>query len=111
MKYWDGEGWQGSPWLAFAGNDVGEATVAYNGGVLEVAIDRSLFPSIGTGDVIGVHMTIWCGNDSINLKATVNDTVVPPGPPEVVVPVPGALILAGLGTGLVGCLRRRRKVV
>jgi hypothetical protein len=108
---------QGSPWLVFANAislGTAELSIQNNGGLwtVEGAIDRALLPVRHSGDTIGLHTTIWCGNDSINLIATINDIVVPPPPvpPDTVVPVPGALVLAGLGVGLVGWARTRRRV-
>ncbi len=109
---WSEDGWQGSPFQASGGTVVGTADVAVGyssaeGGthILEAAIPRDIFPDNGggIGDPVGLHLTIWCGNDSINLIGYI-DTVLPPP----VVPAPGALILGSLGAVLVGWLRKSR---
>jgi hypothetical protein len=103
------DGWQGSPYKAEGGTVIGSASVAISydsemeGGtyILEAAVPRNLFPGGGgdIGDLVGAHLTIWCGNDSINLVGDLDTTSVP---------VPGAVVLGSLGIGLVARLRRHR---
>ncbi len=112
-KYlWD-DGWQGSPYEATGGTAKGTADVvmqkyvALESGtfIIEVGVDKSLFPNMAIGSLVGEHYTMWCGNDSINLFGTV-DGRLPPPPPAV--PAPAGLLLACLGSAIVGGLRRRR---
>jgi hypothetical protein len=105
---------QGGPYYAQSGTLLGTANVTIvrdpylQGGttILEASIPRNLFPNNGgmAGDTVGLHLTISCGNDSINLVGTLNCPVPPPS----VVPAPGALVLTSLGVGLIGWFRRRR---
>jgi hypothetical protein len=104
------DGWQGSPYKASGGTVVGSAAVAiaYYPGmefgtyILEAAVPRNLFPDGGgnIGDLVGSHLTIWCGNDSINLVGDIDTNTE--------VPVPGASLLSCCGVGLIALLRRYR---
>ncbi|MDH7598792.1 MAG: hypothetical protein QHH07_04020 [Sedimentisphaerales bacterium] len=104
--WWPGEGYQGSPHVVDhtqPTTTLGWATVAigvYDYGlidgqwegntyVLEIGIPKTILPS----GIRGVHVTQWCGNDSINL----------------IVPAPGAMALAALGTAIAGLTRARRR--
>jgi hypothetical protein len=101
--FWPGEGWQGSPYqldLTQPSTLVGWASVAIavqdyagedNTYIVEMAVPKSVL----SGDILGVHVSTWCGNDSINLQ-------IPAAP------APGALLLVGLGTSLVGWIRSRK---
>ncbi len=105
------DGWQGSPYDATGGTLVGSGSVAVvfypamESGtyIIEGSIPRNIFPGNGdTDDLVGLHYSVWCGNDSINL---IGGIFTPPRP---VVPAPGAILLGGLGIGLIGWLRARR---
>ncbi len=112
------DGWQGSPYTNknyATGVGVGTATVAvqYYPGledgtyIGELSVPMSLFSGLEVNDVVGLHWTMFCGNDSINLFGDVDPYQEQPQEPPVV-PVPATLVLTCLGTALVGGLRRRK---
>jgi hypothetical protein len=68
-----------------------------NAYVVEVAVSRALLPEIQCGDLISSHMSLLCGNDSINLRGDC-----------VCIPAPGAFALCLIGAGLVNRFRLQR---
>jgi hypothetical protein len=98
------DGWQGSPFRALGGTVVGSGSVAvqyfpdleFGTYILEAAVPWDVLGGFYQTDLVGVHMSVSCGNDSSNLVATV-------------VPAPGALALGSLGVGLVGWWRRKHR--
>lgn len=100
------DGWQGSPYRAIDGTVLGSATVAIEyydlleSGtyIAEVAVSRDLFPAVVPGDTVTLHITQWCGNDSINLRGTV------------AIPEPATILLVGIGMALGGRLYRRQRM-
>ena len=100
------DGWQGSPWKAPGGDDIGTATVAINRAlgledgtyILEIGVPKDIFPGaeeLSIDDPVTAHMTMWCGNDSINLTGTI------------AVPEPATILLVSMGLAFAGTRRKR----
>jgi hypothetical protein len=100
----------GTGTVAIAYDETIETDNTYGTYIMEASIPRNIFPDNGgfAGDTVGLHLTMWCGNDSINLTGTLTGPEKPPQPP-VTVPVPGAFVLGSLGMSLAGWLCRRRE--
>ncbi|UCG58085.1 MAG: PEP-CTERM sorting domain-containing protein [Phycisphaerales bacterium] len=106
QKEWP-DGWQGSPWRARKGPhtvELGSAAIAIEyypsmeegTYILEGAISRDIFPvAYDRGHSVALHLTHWCGNDSINLTGTV------------AVPEPATLLIMGVGAYILRRLRTR----
>lgn len=100
QKEWP-DGWQGSPWRARRGLhtvELGSAEVAieYYASIedgtyiLEGAIPRRIFPvEYEQGHPVTLHLSLWCGNDSINLTGSI------------AVPEPATFFIVGVGVGFV----------
>ena len=89
-----------NPWAIQSGTVIGNVSLAYSNGqkshyVIETAIPLS-YLGLNAGDHLTIHWTMECGNDYLNLDATV-------------VPEPATLLL--LGTGLIAFgISRRKKI-
>jgi uncharacterized repeat protein (TIGR01451 family) len=76
LFFFEGEGWQGGPWrmgvnepqavMALANVAFGTRGGSY---IVEGAIPRHIFPQAADGGKVGLHITMFCGNDSANLVA------------------------------------------
>lgn len=107
QKEWP-DGWQGSPWRArkrIYTVELGSAEVAIayypamedGTYILEGAIPRRIFPvDYEEGHPVALHLSLWCGNDSINLMGSV------------AVPEPATFLIMSIGMGLVMRHGRRR---
>jgi uncharacterized repeat protein (TIGR01451 family) len=75
--YSESEGWQGGPWCMDDSppeSEIGSANIAFGmeGGsyIIEGAIPRHVFSEAADGGLVGLHITMSCGNDSANLVAS-----------------------------------------
>ena len=89
---------EAKPWVIESGTEIGSVNLAYSDEqnshyVIETAIPLS-YLGLNSGDHLTIHWTMECGNDYLNLNATV-------------VPEPTTLLL--LGTGLIAFGISRRK--
>ena len=73
----ENEGYQGGPWRIehnWPANTIGLSYVAFGlvgkSYVIEGAIPRRLFPNTTNGGLLGLHISMYCGNDSSNLVAS-----------------------------------------
>jgi hypothetical protein len=99
------DGWQGSPYQVKSGTVIGTAEVAlavkgYPGEsgtrILEVAIPKTLLTELIVGDIVTTHISMWCGNDSINLEGVVD------------VPEPATIFLLVSGFAFFASTNRRK---
>lgn len=104
------EGYSANPYMIVAGTAIGDVAFVYGDEqnshyVLEAAIPLSAL-GLAFGDSVTVHWTMECGNDFLDLNATVKP-VSQSGP--LPVPEPGPFFLAGMGM-LVGVVARCRSL-
>ena len=66
--------------------------------ILEIGVPKDIFPGaeeLSIDDPVTAHMTMWCGNDSINLTGTI------------AVPEPATILLVSMGLAFAGTRRKR----
>ena len=103
---WGGESdpWAVTEWDNSIGVEFGYSSLGFADGyetfVIEAIIDTALL-GLTLGDELAVHWTMECGNDAIDVSATVG--------PDSVTPVPEPTTLLLLGSGIVGIVGLRKK--
>ncbi len=77
LHYFEGEGWQGGPWrmgVSPLESVIGLANIAFGmeewSYIVEGAIPRHIFTKGATSGLVGLHISMYCGNDSSNLVAS-----------------------------------------
>ena len=90
---------EANPWAIESGTEIGSVSLAYSDEqnshyIIETAIPLS-YLGLSAGDHFTIHWTMECGNDYLNLNATV-------------VPEPATLLLLGTGLIALGISRKRK---